>query len=86
MENGADERDLEVGFPPEDDLEHLIEDYSHLAPPSEGELLQGHVVKITPTEAIVDVGHVLFLALGPDATLVGDGRRQHLGIGCSRSR
>src|SRR6476619_97703 len=59
MENGADERDLEVGFPPEDDLEHLIEDYSHLAPPSEGELLQGHVVKITPTEAIVDVGYKL---------------------------
>ena len=59
MENGADERDLEIGFPPEDDLEHLIEDYSHLAPPSEGELLQGHVVKITPTEAIVDVGYKL---------------------------
>src|SRR5436190_20625002 len=59
MENGADERDLEVGFPAEDDLEHLIEDYSHLAPPSEGELLQGHVVKITPTEAIVDVGYKL---------------------------
>src|SRR6195256_6622177 len=59
MENGADERDLEVGFPPEDDLEHLIEDYSHLAPPSEGELLQGHVVKVTPTEVIVDVGYKL---------------------------
>ncbi|HEY2842011.1 MAG TPA: 30S ribosomal protein S1 [Bryobacteraceae bacterium] len=59
MENGADERDLEVGFPPEDDLEHLIEDYSHLAPPSEGELLQGHVVKVTSTEVIVDVGYKL---------------------------
>ena len=59
MENGADERDLEVGFPPEDDLEHLIEDYSHLAPPSEGELLQGHVVKVTPAEVIVDVGYKL---------------------------
>ena len=59
MANGADERDLEVGFPAEDDLEHLIEDYSHLAPPSEGELLQGHVVKVTPTEVIVDVGYKL---------------------------
>src|SRR5690348_10777644 len=59
MANGADERDLEVGFSPEDDLEHLIEDYSHLAPPSEGELLQGHVVKVTPTEVIVDVGYKL---------------------------
>ncbi len=53
----ADEKD--PGFPSlpeEEDYEHLIEDYSHLAPPSEGEVLQGHVVKVTPTEAIVDVG------------------------------
>src|SRR5690242_19425061 len=56
MANGTDERDLETGFPAEDDLEHLIEDYSHLAPPAEGELLQGHVVKVTPQEVIVDVG------------------------------
>ena len=59
MANGTDERDLEVGFPGEEDLEHLIEDYSHLAPPSEGELLQGHVVKVTPTEVIVDFGYKL---------------------------
>src|SRR5712671_1193865 len=65
MANGTEDRDLEVerdldaGFPAEDDLEHLIEDYSHLAPPSEGELLQGHVVKVTPTEVIVDVGYKL---------------------------
>src|SRR5215467_1934651 len=56
MPNGVDERDIEGGFQMEDDLEHLIEDYSHLAPPSEGELLQGHIVKVTPTEVIVDVG------------------------------
>ena len=59
MANGTDERDLEVAFTAEDDLEHLIEDYSHLAPPSEGELLAGHIVKITPTEVIVDVGYKL---------------------------
>jgi ribosomal protein S1 len=53
----ADERDLDVSFPVEEDYEHLIEDYSHLAPPSEGELLQGHVVKVTPQEIIVDFGH-----------------------------
>jgi len=39
------------------DYEHLIEDYSHLAPPSEGELLQGRVVKVTPKEVIVDFGY-----------------------------
>jgi len=54
------EQDLESGFgtssTEEVDYEHLIEDYSHLAPPSEGELLRGHVVKVTPQELIVDVG------------------------------
>jgi small subunit ribosomal protein S1 len=53
----ADERDVDVSFAGEEDYEHLIEDYSHLAPPSEGELLQGHVVKVTPQEVIVDVGY-----------------------------
>jgi small subunit ribosomal protein S1 len=57
MTRGADEKDVDVNFPAEEDYEHLIEDYSHLAPPSEGELLQGHVVKVTPTEAIVDFGY-----------------------------
>ena len=46
MASSANERDVDVNFPLEDDLEHLLEDYSHFAPPSEGELLQGHVVKI----------------------------------------
>src|SRR5580704_9386518 len=55
----ADERDVDVSFPVEEDYEHLIEDYSHLAPPSEGELLQGRVVKVTPQEIIVDFGYKL---------------------------
>jgi len=59
MASSANERDFDVNFPGEEDLEHLIEDYSHLAPPSEGELLQGHVVKVTPQEVIVDVGYKL---------------------------
>jgi small subunit ribosomal protein S1 len=59
MASSADERDVDVNFPAEDDLEHLIEDYSHLAPPTEGELLQGHVVKVTPQEVIVDFGYKL---------------------------
>lgn len=46
-----------VPLPPEaEDYEHLLEDYGHLAPPSEGEVLHGHVVKVTPQEVIVDVG------------------------------
>jgi ribosomal protein S1 len=59
MASGTNERDVEVNFTLEEDYEHLIEDYSHLAPPAEGELLQGHVVKVTPTEIIVDFGYKL---------------------------
>ncbi len=59
MASSANERDVDVNFPGEEDYEHLIEDYSHLAPPSEGELLQGHVVKVTPQEVIVDFGYKL---------------------------
>src|SRR6266404_1580646 len=59
MASSADERDVDLSFSIEEDYEHLIEDYSHLAPPSEGELLQGHVVKVTPQEVIVDFGYKL---------------------------
>src|SRR5271169_4103498 len=59
MASSADERAMDVDFPSEEDYEHLIEDYSHLAPPSEGELLQGHVVKATAQELIVDFGYKL---------------------------
>jgi small subunit ribosomal protein S1 len=41
----------------DDEYSHLIEDYSHLAPPAEGEILQGHVLKVTPQEVIVDFGY-----------------------------
>ena len=59
MASSANERDVDVNFPVEEDYEHLIEDYSHLAPPTEGELLVGHVVKVTPEEVIVDFGYKL---------------------------
>src|SRR6476620_10188992 len=59
MASSADKQAMDVDFSTEEDYEHLIEDYSHLAPPSEGELLQGHVVKVTPTEVIVDFGYKL---------------------------
>jgi small subunit ribosomal protein S1 len=56
----TDEHDVDVGFPGEgDDYAHLIEGYSHLAPPSDGELLQGHVVKVGPNEVFVDFGYKL---------------------------
>jgi small subunit ribosomal protein S1 len=39
------------------DYEQLIEDYGHFAPPAEGEILQGHVLKVTDKEVIVDFGY-----------------------------
>jgi small subunit ribosomal protein S1 len=46
-----------AAWPEADDLDQLIDDYSHLAPPAQGELLRGHVLSVTPTEVIVDFGY-----------------------------
>jgi len=40
-----------------EDYEHLLDDYSHFVPPSEGEILEGRVLKVTTTEVIVDFGY-----------------------------
>jgi small subunit ribosomal protein S1 len=43
-------------WPEAEDYGQLIDDYSHLAPPAEGELLRGTVLSVTATEVIVDIG------------------------------
>jgi len=43
----------------EDDFAQMLDANSHLAPPAEGELLQGHVVSVTPKDVIVDFGYKL---------------------------
>src|SRR5579859_3229838 len=40
-----------------EEYEHLLDDYSHFVPPSEGEILEGRVLKVTATEVIVDFGY-----------------------------
>ncbi len=40
-----------------EDYEHLLEDYSHFAPPAEGEILEGRVLAVTEKEVIVDFGY-----------------------------
>src|ERR1700721_3207459 len=37
--------------------ESLLDEYAHLAPPAEGELLQGTVLSVTAKEVIVDFGY-----------------------------
>ncbi len=44
-------------LPGEENYEHLLEDYSHLAPPAHGEILQGTVLSITGKDVIVDIGY-----------------------------
>ena len=59
----------------EEDYEHLLEDYSHFAPPSQGEILQGTVLKVTAKEVIVDFGYKseglapIEQFVGPDGTV-----------------
>ena len=58
MASTADERNLNpVVSPEEADYEQLIEDYTHFEPPHEGELLQGRVIRVHPTDVIVDFGY-----------------------------
>src|SRR5882762_5257346 len=47
-------REVQAG---NEDYEHLLQDYSHFAPPAEGEILQGTVLKVNPKEVIVDFGY-----------------------------
>ncbi len=57
-EENPQDQSLEMAFEGVDEgLEQLLDDYSHFAPPAEGELLQGHVLKVTDKEVIVDFGY-----------------------------
>ncbi len=57
MASRADEQNLNPPVVEEPDYEQLIDDYTHFAPPHEGELLQGRVLKIHETDVIVDFGY-----------------------------
>ena len=49
---------LDPGVQPDaEDYEYLLDDYTHFAPPAEGELLEGRVLKVTSKEVIVDFGY-----------------------------
>ncbi|HEX4594352.1 MAG TPA: 30S ribosomal protein S1 [Bryobacteraceae bacterium] len=58
MASRADEHKLNrPGSVEETDYEQLIDDYSHFAPPHEGELLQGRVLRRHEKDVIVDFGY-----------------------------
>lgn len=41
----------------EEDYQDLLEDYGHFAPPAQGEIFDGRVLKVTEKEVIVDFGY-----------------------------
>ena len=45
-----------TGVDPEE-YQHLLEDYSHLAPPSRHEVIEGRVLKISGQDVFIDVGY-----------------------------
>src|ERR1700683_158150 len=57
MASKADEQNLNSPVSEETDYEQLIDDYTHFAPPHDGELLQGRVVKLHDKDVIVDFGY-----------------------------
>jgi small subunit ribosomal protein S1 len=58
MAAGPDEQTPEIPMPNGDeDYGQLIDDYSHFAPPAEGEVLQGTVLSVTDKDVIVDFGY-----------------------------
>lgn len=56
MTSNQDDRPVDLPAGGDESYEQLLDDYSHLAPPAEGEVLMGHVLQITPKGVIVDVG------------------------------
>jgi len=58
MPANEDDQNTEAQFPPsEGDYARMLDDYSHFAPPAEGEVLKGYVLKVTDKEVIVDFGY-----------------------------
>jgi small subunit ribosomal protein S1 len=58
MASNEDDQQQEQQAPvAENDYVQFLDEFSHLAPPSQGEVLNGHVLKITDKEVIVDIGY-----------------------------
>jgi small subunit ribosomal protein S1 len=72
----SSERESETPEPWDAELAQMLEDYSHFAPPADGEILRGHVVSVRDTEVIVDVGLKseglvpIQQLMGPDGTVL----------------
>jgi small subunit ribosomal protein S1 len=65
---------IDTGSVDPEEYEHLLEDFSHLAPPSRHEVLDGRVLKVSGQSVFIDVGYKsdgvapLSQFTGPDGT------------------
>ncbi|MDZ4799080.1 MAG: 30S ribosomal protein S1 [Bryobacteraceae bacterium] len=58
MPGTEDDRQMDVQAPgQEGDYAQLLDDYSHFAPPAEGEVYKGTILSVTDKEVIVDFGY-----------------------------
>ena len=53
----VDQDNGQLDQPVTESYEHLLEDYSHFAPPAANEVLQGTILSITPKDVIIDFGY-----------------------------
>src|SRR5437868_2761866 len=53
----VDHNEAQVDLQGPESYEHLLEDYSHFAPPAADEVLQGSVLGITAKDVIIDFGY-----------------------------
>ncbi len=56
MTGNQEDRPVEYPANGEENYEQLLDDYGHLEPPAEGEVMMGHVLEVTAEGLIVDVG------------------------------
>src|SRR5579884_1152585 len=58
MAAGPDDQNLGApAYPDDADYGQLIDDYTHFAPPAQGEVVQGHVLSVSDKDVIVDFGY-----------------------------
>ena len=53
----VDHNEAQVDLTGPESYEHLLEDYSHFAPPAADEVLEGTVLGITAKDVIIDFGY-----------------------------
>ncbi len=57
IDHGVDQNDGQIDPNSPENYEHLLEDYSHFAPPAADEVLQGTVLGIKTKDVIIDFGY-----------------------------